>query len=168
MAAKKTGGRMVSSGPITRVDLALGGQPVLTVMRGTDNTDGDAEFIYLQGCANTAIGSVVTYDHLGQTTLIVADASGPVAVAMAVVDAITKYGWYCIKGVVPAQVAANSAVAGTTAKNPGFELVAGQVGDGRAAGDEINNFYQRVATAGAAALALCQIDHPFVNNFTGA
>lgn len=167
MAAKKTGGRMVSSGPLNRVDLALGGQPVLTVVKGTDNTDGDAEFIYLQGAANTIVGSVVTYDHLGQTTLIVADASGPVAVAMGVVDAVTKYGWYCIKGVVPVDVVANSAAAVAGGKNPGFETTAGKVGDGRAAGDEIHNFFQRVATV-AAALALCQIDHPYVNNFTGA
>jgi hypothetical protein len=165
--AVKSGGRLASSGPLTRVDLALGGQPVLTSVRGTDDNNGDAEFIYLQGCAATVKGSVVTYDHLGQTTLLVADASGPVAVALAAVDAITKYGWYCVKGIVPTLVAANSAVAVAGGKNPGFELVAGQVGDGRAAGDEILNFWQRVATT-TAALALCQIDHPSVNNFSGA
>lgn len=167
MAAKKTGARMVSSGPLNRVDLTTPLQPVLTSVRGTDNTDGDAEFIYLQGCAGTIVGSVVTFDHLGQTALIVADASGPVAVAMAIVDAITKYGWYCVKGVVPVDVVANSAAAVAGGKNPGFETAAGKVGDGRAAGDEIHNFFQRVATT-TAALALCQIDHPYVNNFTGA
>lgn len=167
MAAQKTGSRVISSGPLNRVDLTTPVNPVLTAVDGIDNTGGAAEFIYLQGCPATIVGSVVTFDHLGQTTLIVADASGPVAVAMGIVDAITKYGWYCIKGVVPVDVVANSAAAVAGGKNPGFETTAGKVGDGRAAGDEIHNFFQRVATT-TAALALCQIDHPYVNNFTGA
>jgi hypothetical protein len=133
---------------------------------GTDALGNAAEYIYLTGVASTIVGSVVTYDNAGVTALIVADASGPVAVAMAITVAST-FGWYCIQGTIPVDVVANSAACATTAKNPGRETTDGKVGDGRAAGDEINNFFQRVATT-AAAVVNCQIDHPFVNNFTGA
>lgn len=140
--------------------------PVGTRAFGTDATGNTAEYIYLKGVAATIVGSVVTYDDAGLSTLIVADASGPVAIATGLTVAAT-WGWYGIQGVFPTDVVANSAAAATTAKNPGRETTDGKVGDGRAAGDEINNFFQRVATT-AAAVVNCQIDHPFVNNFTGA
>jgi hypothetical protein len=162
MATLKTGN--ASNGNLTDID-TVARNPIGIVVEGTDDY-GYAEFIYLKGVAVTVIGSVVTYDHAGATTLIVADASGPVAVAMAATVANT-FGWYCIVGTVPVNVVANSAAAAAGGKNPGRETTDGLVGDARAAGDEINNFFQRVATT-TAALALCQINHPFVNNFTGA
>lgn len=165
MAAAKTGARIATLGLLTDVDTAAR-NPLGTRVQGTDATGNSAEYIYLTGVAATIVGSVVTYDHAGLSTLIVADASGPVAVAMAITVAST-FGWYGIQGTFPTDVVANSAAAATTAKNPGRETTDGKVGDGRAAGDEINNFFQRVATT-AAAVVNCQIDHPFVNNFTGA
>lgn len=168
-----TGAPMTGIGQPGDIDLpttTVGGtgarNTVGTRVKGQDTSGYSAEYIYLIGCASTIAGSVVTYDNTGQTALIVADASGPVAVATAAVLA-GQWGWYCIQGYVLVDVVANSAAAATTAKNPGRETTDGKVGDGRAAGDEINNFFQRVATT-TAALALCQIDHPFVNNATGA
>lgn len=125
------------------------------------------EYVYLKGVASTIAGSVVTYDAAGVTTLIVADASGLVAVSMAANTSATNYSWYGIRGRFTTDVVANSAAVGTTAKNPGRETSDGKVGDGRAAGDEINNFFQVTATT-AAALVPCDISYPFVNNFTGA
>lgn len=165
MAAQKTGPALATSGNLTDVD-TVARNPLGTRVYGTDALGNSAEYIYLTGVASTIVGSVVTYDNAGLTTLIVADANGPVAVAMALTVAST-FGWYCIQGTIPVDVVANSAVCAAGAKNPGRETTDGKVGDGRAAGDEINNFFQRVVTT-AAAVVNCQIDHPFVNNFTGA
>lgn len=162
-----TGPAMASFSLLTDVDDSAR-NTVGTRCYGRDAVGASAEYIYLKGAASTIAGTVVTYlgDGNGTTTLIVADASGPVAVAMAAIVA-NKYGWYCIQGTIPVDVVANSAAVATTAKNPGRETTDGKVGDGRAAGDEINNFFQQTATT-AAALVNCTIDHPFVNNFTGA
>lgn len=163
MAGQKTGN--ASLGNLADVDTSAR-NPLGTRVRGTDATGNSAEYIYLTGVGSTIVGSVVTYDNAGLTTLIVADANGPVAVAMAITVAST-FGWYCIQGTVPTDVVANSLAAAAGGKNPGRETTDGKVGDGRAAGDEINNFFQRTTTT-AAAVVNCQIDHPFVNNFTGA
>ena len=45
------------------------------------------EYVYMTGVASTVLGSWVTYDELYITTLLAADAIGPVAVAMAAIDA---------------------------------------------------------------------------------
>lgn len=166
MGAQKTGPAMASSGALTDID-TVARHAFGTRVIGQDATGNSAEYIYLKGVTSTIVGSVVTYDDAGVTTLIVADAVGPVAVAMAITDAVTKFGWYGIQGTFPTDVVANSALAAAGVKNPGRETTDGKVGDGRAAGDEINNFFQRVVTT-AAAVVNCQIDHPFVNNFTGA
>jgi hypothetical protein len=163
MANTKTGN--ASAGNLTDID-TVARNTVLTTVEGYDDFGGYAEFIYLKGVASTIAGSVVTFDHLGATTLIVVNASGPVAVALAATVAST-WGWYAVVGTVLADVVANSAAAVAGGKNPGRETTDGKVGDGRAAGDEINNFFQRVATT-TAALAYCQIGHPYVNDFTGA
>jgi hypothetical protein len=165
MAAQRTGDQIASIGAFGDVDTTAR-NTVGTRVKGLDASGNTAEFIYLKGVASTIVGSVVTFDHAGLTTLLVADASGPVAIAMAITVAST-WGWYGIQGVFPTDVVANSAAAAAGVKNPGRETTDGKVGDGRAAGDEINNFFQRVATT-AAAVVNCQIDHPFVNNFTGA
>lgn len=55
------------------------------------------EYIYLKGVANTVAGSWVSFDELGVTTLLVTNAQGRVAVAMAATVAST-WGWYQIYG----------------------------------------------------------------------
>lgn len=125
------------------------------------------EYIYLKGVASTIVGSVVTFSGTtGVTALIVADISGPVAIATGLTVAST-WGWYGINGIFPTDVVANSAAFATTAKNPGRETTDGKVGDGRAAGDEIIGMIQLLATT-AAAIVNTQINYPSVNNFTGA
>ncbi|MBF0142712.1 MAG: hypothetical protein HQL59_04545 [Magnetococcales bacterium] len=57
--------------------------PLGTIVTAQDPTYGAGEFIYLKGLATTAVGSWVTYNADDwTTTLLVADAVGPVAVAM--------------------------------------------------------------------------------------
>lgn len=163
MAAKKTGVVALSAGALTDVD-STARNPVGTRVMGRDALGNTAEFIYLQGIGSTVEGSVVTFDEAGVTALIAANAKGPVAIAMAATVA-NKYGWYCIQGTVDAMVAASTSDNSTL----GRETNNGEIGDGRAAGDEIANCFCREANAGAsAALCAVQIDRPFVNDFLGA
>jgi hypothetical protein len=68
------------------------------IVRAKDPTYGAGEFIYLLGAANTAIGSWVTYNADDwSTTLLAANAIGPVAVSMSA-NVASQYGWYQIEG----------------------------------------------------------------------
>ena len=129
---------------------------------GATRYDGNI-YIYLKGVASTIVGSAVTYDEAGVTTLIVANGKGPVAFATGVTDATTEYGWYLVAGTGLADIVANSADNSTI----GRETTDGKVGDGRAAGDQIANCFQRVATT-AAAVGIVQCYFPFVDDFQGA
>lgn len=134
-----------------------------TVGRVVNDVDG-RKWIYLAGVASCVEGSVVTYDELGVTALIAANAIGPVAVAGAAIVA-NKYGWFCIfapQGVT-GRIAASSAVD----TRVGREGADGVVGDGRTAGDEIYNMVSRTATTTAAAGTL-QFAYPFVDDANGA
>lgn len=72
--------------------------PLGTIVRATDESYGSGEFIYLLGVASTAQGSWVTYNlDNGGTALLVANAIGPVAVAMSA-NTASRYGWYQISG----------------------------------------------------------------------
>lgn len=136
-------------------------QGVGAMVRATDGS----EWIYLKGAASTVKGSWVTFDEAGATTLLAANAIGPVAVAGAAIVA-NKFGYYCRRAPlgVSARLAANCA---DNAKI-GREGADGDAGDGRAAGDEIYNAITRGSTAGAAALTTVQIFDPFVDDANGA
>jgi hypothetical protein len=72
--------------------------PLGKICTAVDPTYGEGEFIYLLGVANTAIGSWVTYNlDDGSTTLLAANAIGPVAVSMSA-NVASQYGWYQISG----------------------------------------------------------------------
>ena len=89
----------------------------------TEKTDvSGRKYVYLQGVGSTAVGSAVTFDEAGVTSLVDTDTAatitGPMAVAVAVVDATTEYGWYGIQGSFTAKaadaVADNAAVYATS------------------------------------------------------
>ncbi len=72
--------------------------PLGTIVTAYDPTYGAGEFIYLLGVASTAVGSWVTYNADDfSTTLLVANAIGPVAVSMSA-NVASQYGWYQISG----------------------------------------------------------------------
>lgn len=72
--------------------------PLGTIVDADDPTYGAGEFIYLLGVASTAVGSWVTYNlDDGSTTLLAANAIGPVGVAMSA-NVASQYGWYQISG----------------------------------------------------------------------
>jgi len=125
--------------------------------RGKDN-EGN-EYIYLTGVASTVVGSWVTYDELGITTLLVANAIGPVAVAMAITDATTDFGWYQIFGKAEAAIIADTAADVAI----GFETTSGYAGDGKAVGDAIYGAVSREATT-PTAIATVQLNYPSVDD----
>lgn len=126
-----------------------------------DSSYGVGEFIYLKGVASTIAGSFVTFAQDDNTTaLLVANAIGPVALAMAPTVA-GEFGWYQIygKGVgkVLAAFADNGNCYGTA--------TAGSVDDAVVAGDRVQNCKGASAidtpTTGFAEM---EISYPFVND----
>ena len=74
--------------------------PLGTIVKGSSQTLGEGEFIYLLGVASTVLGDVVRYNAATfQTVRLVNTAvqAMPVAVAMAAIVA-ARYGWYQITG----------------------------------------------------------------------
>lgn len=136
-----------------------------TVVRASDPTHGEGEFIYLLGVASTVVGSVVTWDGAStgtptyQTALAPSTAglAQPLAVAMSA-NLAGSYGWYQIGG--HAVVATN----GTLAAGPGPVYLAGsgQVTSTQANGKQVLNARNDTATGTpSAGLAVVQIDRPF-------
>jgi len=158
MAAQKTGPALGSTGLLTDVDTVQRNRLGL-VVPGTDAVGNYAEYIYLTGVASTAIGSWVTYDELLLTTLTLANALGPVAVAMSACVA-SSYGWYCIRGSVNGLCLANYA---DNAK-VWVTSTAGQVDDADVAVDLVINAVGRSARVAATGFALFQIHYPFCLN----
>lgn len=102
--------------------------------------NGKDEYIFLAGAANTANNVVVTYDENFATTLIAANAVGPVAVARATVDTTSKYGWYQVRGT-------GTVSSDTTAADKSLFIdgTAGRVDDAVVTGDLILNMTSTAA-----------------------
>lgn len=92
--------------------------PLGTIVRAYDPTYGEGEFIYLLGVANTAVGSIVTYNATTWQTALApvgTNKAQPVAVAMSA-NVASQYGWYQISGIAVVKktctvsLAANAAV----------------------------------------------------------
>jgi hypothetical protein len=99
----------------TQVDAAPT-MAVGTIVKGFDDTLGEAEFIYLPGVANCAIGDLIVYDLRPGVQAITRTLSGthlnsgrPVAVAIQPVG-VTQYGFFQISGAAVQKVTAGSAV----------------------------------------------------------
>lgn len=77
--------------------------PLGTIIQARDPTYGVGDFIYLQGVANTVVGSIVTYDTAGATALstVGGNVPKPVAVAQSA-NVANQYGWYQIGGIAAA------------------------------------------------------------------
>ncbi len=129
---------------------------------GTRAFDGDGnEYIYLTGVASTVAGSWVSFDEAHLTTLLVANAVGRVAVAMAATVAAT-YGWYQIYGkntiaLVLAGFADNGKIFSTA--------TAGSVDDAVVAGDLVVGAIGRSAIAGG--VATVELNYPFATDNLG-
>lgn len=136
-----------------------------TIVTATDPTYGAGEFIFLKGLAATAVGSWVTYNlDDGTTTLLAANAIGPVAIAMAATLA-TYSGWYQIsgKGVGKALAAyADDGLVYATA-------TAGSIDDAVVAGDRVKNAKGASAVdTPSTGLAEFEISRPWMDDATAA
>ena len=100
------------------------------IVKGVDPDAGEGKFIYLKGVGSTVVGSWVTYNADDwSTTLIVANAIGPVAVAMSA-NVANQYGWYQVFG----KASAKAAVVSDNGKVY-IDSVAGLCDDAVVAGD---------------------------------
>ena len=124
-----------------------------TRKRSVDNK----EFIYLTGVASTVAEDVVVYDEAYLTTRAVADEVGPVAVAMAAVDATTEFGWYQIWG--PAT--ADCATTVSADKQLFLTSTAGRVDDADVAGDAISGMTSTAAGASNSITVWLNYPHVF-------
>jgi hypothetical protein len=136
--------------------------PLGTRVKARDVTYDEGEFIYLKGVADTIAGSWVHYaaDDFS-TALSVADAIGPLAVAVAA-NVADSYGWYQLFGKCPV-----AAVSADVADNADLYLTAtpGMVDDTDVAGDHINGAKAASANAtGAASTIEVELNYPFTTN----
>lgn len=139
--------------------------PLGTIVKAVDETYGVGEFIYLKGLASTARGTWVTYNTDDwSTTLLAANAIGPVAVAMAATVAST-YGWYQISGKAIGKALTgylDNALVYATA-------TAGSVDDAVVAGDRVKNALGASAVdTPSAGLAEFEISRPWMDDATAA
>lgn len=133
--------------------------PLGTRVQAQDPVYGVGEFIYLAGVATTAVGSWVTFNQDdGTTTLLAANAIGPVAVSMSA-NVASQYGWYQIYGKNPAALVlagfADNANVYATA-------TAGSVDDAVVAGDRVKNARGASAISGGA--AEMELWYPFMDD----
>lgn len=135
------------------------------IVKAKDPVYGAGEFIYLAGAANTALGSWVTYNaDDNSTTLLAANAIGPVAVAMAATVAST-YGWYQISG-----KAVGKALTGFVDNaNVYATATAGSVDDAVVAGDRVKLAKGASAVdTPSTGLAEFEIQRPFMDDAVAA
>lgn len=110
-----------SVGPIAHQPIATTSttqvHPLGTILRASDPTYGDGEFIYLLGVASTAVGSPVTYKTTGyQTALAPVGGNKPEPVAFAMsANGAAAYGWYQIGGTARALKTSGLALASNAA-----------------------------------------------------
>lgn len=131
------------------------------IIRAEDKTYGNGEFIFLLGVASTAVGSWVTYNLDDfSTTLLAANAIGPVAVAMSANGAL-GYGWYQISGKGVAKVLTGFLDNG----NLYATATAGSADDAIVAGDLIKNAKGASAVGTpSAGLAEVELYRPFMDD----
>ena len=136
-----------------------------TIVTATDPTYGSGEFIFLKGAASTGVGSWVTYNlDDNSTTLLAANAIGPVAVAMAATVAGYS-GWYQISGKVVGKALTGFA----DDANVYATATAGSVDDAVVAGDRVKLAKGASAVdTPSAGLAEFEISRPFMDDALAA
>lgn len=120
---------------------------------------GNDAYIYVQGVASGAANKFATYTSAGVTTLLAANAVGPVGVFVADLDATTDYGWLQIKSLGGRNCATDTIAADTV---PYIDGTAGRVDDAAVAGDKVYNAW--VLSADSSNVATVAFNFPYVTN----
>lgn len=157
------------------VDPIIGTQPIADVstvqnhpfgkiVRAVDPTYGEGEFIYVKGVSSGLVRAWVTYNaDAGTTTLLSANAIGPVGIMMSTLDATTDFGWLQISG-----KALGTCLTGFTDNGEVFcTSTGGAVDDTSVVGDLVclAKGASAVENIGVASLyAEFEIHRPFVND----
>lgn len=139
--------------------------PLGLIVQANDPTYGNGEFIYLKGVASTAVGSWVTFNNDDfSTTLLAANAIGPVAVAMSA-NVASQYGWYQISG-----KAVGKALTGYVDNALVYATAtAGSIDDAVVAGDRVKNALGASAVdTPSSGLAEFEINRPFMDDGSAA
>jgi len=139
--------------------------PLGTIVTADDPTYLAGEFVYLKGVASTAVGSWVTYNmDDGSTTLLAANAIGPVAVAMSA-NVASQYGWYQIQG-----KAVGKALTGFVDNANVYATgTAGSIDDAVVAGDRVKGAVGASAVdTPSSGLAEFEIARPFMDDALAA
>jgi len=139
--------------------------PLGMIMRAADPIYGAGEFIYLAGVASTVLGSWVTYNSDdNSTTLLAANAIGPVAVAMGI-NVASSYGWYQIQG----KAVGKALAAFADNANVYATATAGSVDDAVVAGDRVKGAKGASAVdTPSTGLAEFEISYPFMDDALAA
>lgn len=155
---------LIGSQPIADTDTTQR-HPLGTIVVADDPTYGAGEFIYLKGVASTVVGSWVTYNmDDGSTTLLAANAIGPVAIAMSI-NVASQYGWYQIQGKAVGKVLAAFADNG----NVYATATAGSIDDAIVAGDRVKGAVGASAIdTPSTGLAEMEIARPFMDDALAA
>jgi hypothetical protein len=134
-------------------------------VQAKDPSYGVGEFIYLNGLADTAVGSWVTFNQDDNSTaLLAANAIGPVAVAMSA-NVASKYGWYQVYGKAVGKALASYADNGLVYAT----ATAGSIDDAVVAGDRVKLALGASAVGTpSAGLAEFEIQYPFMDDATSA
>lgn len=88
------------------------------IVKASDPTLGEGEFILLAGVASTVVGSPVTYNTTSFTTALAPVGTNkpqPIAFAMSANVAATTWGWYQIGGIAVAAKTSGLALASNAA-----------------------------------------------------
>lgn len=127
---------------------------------GTEVKDKSGNvYIYLKGVTSCAAGDWVSFNTSSYVAVrLVADAVGRVGIAMAAVDAATKWGWFLVKGFYA------SAASDTVAAAGGLFIdgTTGRVDDASVAGDMV--FGALSTGADATNVLPVHIVYPYVGN----
>lgn len=144
---------LTAGGNTAQIDTALS-----NVILGAEMYDRSGNlYKYLQGVDSTVAGDWVKFDEAFLTTRLVADAVGPVAIAMAAILA-NQYGWYQVAGVN------TIARTDTVAADKGLYIdgTTGRADDEGVAGDAIHGAMSM--TADTSNVATVYITRPYVSD----
>ncbi len=154
------------------MDSIIGGQPIAglsttvkhalgEIVRATDPTYGQGEFIYLSGAASTAVRNWGTYNlDDGSFKRLAADDIGPVCVAMAAITT-SYYGWFQISG-----KALGTSLTDILDDQYVWIAGAGVVDDQSVAGDWIHNAKTASSPADDLLYAEFEISRPWIDNLS--
>lgn len=135
-----------------------------TIVRAFDTAttaQGVGEFIYLEGVASTVLGDWVTYNPDDwSTTLLVADAVGPCAIAMTA-NTASQFGWYQISGKAVGRVLTGF-TDGSVVYRGGS--TAGRVDNTSVEGDLVYNAKGASTTTAGTLVADFEIWRPYTDN----